>query len=232
MIPNGAEIYFKVSPQASVHKNPLGTLWNAGSHCQSVFPGGWIGPAHLPLSGWVCRSAPQSSAEKPQKPVETMGLTAVKRGLLGNSSLGYLCWELEAEEPKWDVAWDTAKVVLSDFGIKQHFAVLSLWPSKNKGPTEKTRDCQKGEDVCRESILFNRLGAPGAVLAGREEMRAEGVSGGAGKGGLCRSRGRGWFSGGAGRGLWRSRTGLGERGSHPPAVGSAAGCASVQFLRR
>ena len=51
MIPSGAEIYFKVSPQASVHKNPLGTLWNAGSHCQSVFPGGWIGPAHLPMSG-------------------------------------------------------------------------------------------------------------------------------------------------------------------------------------
>ena len=38
---------------------------------------------------------------------------------------------------------------------------------------------------------FKTLGALGAVLAGREEMRAEGVSGGAGKGGLWRGRQRG-----------------------------------------
>lgn len=51
MIPSGAEIYFKVSSsQASVHKNPLGALWNAGAHCQSVFPVVRIGPARLPLS--------------------------------------------------------------------------------------------------------------------------------------------------------------------------------------
>lgn len=101
-----------------------------------------------------------------------------------------------------------AKVVLSDFGIKQHFAVLSLWPSKNKGPTEKTRDCQKGEDVCRESILFNRLGAPGAVLAGvrrcglkgSPEGPGRGVSAGAGVGGGS-PEGPGGVSEGAGQAL-------------------------------
>ena len=49
---------------------------------------------------------------------------------------------------------------------------------------------------------FNTLGALGAVLAGREEMRAEGVSGGAGKGGLRRGRQRGGgVSEGAGQAL-------------------------------
>ena len=155
---------------------------------------------------------PQSSAEKPQQTVEAMGLRAVRRGLLGNSSLGCLYRELDVEELRWDVAWDTAKAVLSDFGIKQHFAMLSLCPSKNKGPSERTRD--RKVRTCAENPSCSMWWwSPGAVLAGCEETRAEGVAEGAGSGeGLWRSRK--WslkepegIPEGAGSGLWRSRKG-------------------------
>ena len=66
------------------------------------FPGGadWAS-ASAPVPVRVSlRQRPQSSAEKPRRAAETVGLTAVGRGLLGNSSSGYLYWELEVEESK------------------------------------------------------------------------------------------------------------------------------------
>ena len=192
---------------------------------------------------------PQSSAEKPQQTVEAMGLRAVRRGLLGNSSLGCLYGELDVEESRWDVAWDTTKAVLSDFGIKQHFVMLSLCPSKNKGPSERTRDSERWGCVPKIHPVQCDGGPPGLCSRGvrRRGLKGslkepEGISEGAGSGGgslkepegISEGAGSG-VSEGAGRDLWWSRTGHGARGSPPPAVGGAAECASRlrwQFLRR
>ena len=141
---------------------------------------------------------PQSSAEKPQQTVEAMGLRAVRRGLLWNSSLGCLYGELDVEESRWDVAWDTTKAVLSDFGIKQHFVMLSLCPSKNKGPSERTRDSERWGCVPKIHPVQCDGGPPGLCSRGvrRRGLKGslkepEGISEGAGSGG----------------GLWRSRKG-------------------------